>query len=143
MNKNAVKIAPPSKGCLRGALLFVGVLVLGFGGVIGWISWRLGGLEGFQREVLLKGAINGVEEHLLAHRPDGVSESEIRAAFVRLRAATDRRHLDKNAFYQVLKNYETTYKQPNKRPSDGEVRDFLRALDRCILPLEGVSPRDL
>lgn len=121
----------------------MGVLFLVFGGVIGWISWRLGGLEGFQREVLIKGALNGVEAHLLDHRPDGVSESEIRDAFTRLRIATDKRLLDKNAFYQTLKNYEITYKQLNKRPSDGEVRDFLRALDRCILSSEGVSPRDL
>jgi hypothetical protein len=123
--------------------MFVGVLLVVFAAALGWISWRLGGVEGFQREVLVKGAITGVEQHLLNQRPDGVSESEIRAAFGKLHAAADDRRLDKNAFYQTLKNYETSFKGPNKRPSDGEVRDFLTALDKCALPSEATPSRDL
>jgi len=117
--------------------------VVVFGAATGWIAWRLGGVEGFQREVLVKGALAGVEQHLLNQRPDGVAESEIRDAFDRLRNATDARRLDKNAFYWTLKNYESAFKGPNKRPSDGEVRDFLRALDKCILSSETTPSRDL
>lgn len=132
-----------STGCLRGALFLFGALAVVSVIAFGWIAWRLGGIEGFQRQVLIKGAIAGVERQLLSHRPDGIAESEVTATFDALRAATDEQRLDTDALYDAFKRYDAAFRKRKSQPSDGEVRDFLLALEKCARQSSATPSRDL
>lgn len=123
----------PSTGCVRGCLTMALVVVGVTAAITAWIVWRMQGIAGFQREVLVKGAVSGMEAQALRQRPDGISESEIHATFDRLRAAVSQEKADLDRLYQVLRDYQRRFKDPRKRPSDGEMRAFLQALDAAIL----------
>jgi hypothetical protein len=120
------------------ALVVAGVAVA----VTGWVAWRMGGMEGFQREVLVKGAVSGMETQVLKQRPDGVSESEIEATFDRVRAAVSEEKADLDQLYRALRDYERTYRDRRKRPSDGEMRAFLAALEAAVLPAPANPPAE-
>ncbi|MBM3214294.1 hypothetical protein FJZ36_05215 [Candidatus Poribacteria bacterium] len=127
---------PRRLGCVKTLVLFAVVIGAVVGGALGWISWRMGGISGFQREVLVKGAVIGVEQQVLAQRPDGISEDEVKAEFSRLRDAVSQDRVDKGLLYHALRDYQRAFKNTNRKPSDGELRSFLSSLDQAILSVD-------
>ena len=120
----------PLRGCIAFALALIVVLGVAFV----WIVWKMGGIEGFEREILTKGAVSGVEQHVHRHRPDGVSDEEITVVFERVRQAVTDDRADPDRLYETLRAYQKMFKGTGKRPSDGQIRTFLDDLDACILP---------
>ena len=121
------------KGCYRrvlGFLLIVGLIILAAGI---FVSMRLGGVEG-ARYWMANRALNKVEEHVLKHRPDGVSEAEVRAQFERVRTANADRRTNLIGLYRALKAYQEQFQRT--KPSTGETVEFLNNLESAIAPTE-------
>ena len=117
-------------GCLP-ILIGLGVLLVV---VIGFVAWRMGGVEGFEQRVLVSGSVEATKEHILKNRPDGISESEIEALFASLDEAIDKGKVDLDRLYETIRRYQKTYKLPEKRPSNDELRAVLNELQKTILP---------
>lgn len=121
------------KGCYRrvlGFLLIVGLIILAAGI---FVSMRLGGVEG-ARYWMADRALNKVEEHVLKHRPDGVSEAEVRSQFERVRTANAERRTNLIGLYRALKAYQEQFQRA--KPSTGETVEFLNNLESAIAPTE-------
>lgn len=121
------------KGCYRrvlGFLLIVGLLILAAGI---FFYMRLGGVEG-ARYWMAGRALDKVEEHLLKHRPDGVSEAEVRSQFESVRDANAERRANLVRLYRALKAYQQKFQAT--KPSTGETIEFLGNLESAIAPTE-------
>ncbi|MDE0184691.1 MAG: hypothetical protein OXP71_04465 [Candidatus Poribacteria bacterium] len=121
------------KGCYRrvlGFLLIFGMLILAAGI---FLYMRLGGVEG-ARYWMAGRAVDKVEEHLLKHRPDGVSEAEVRFQFESVRDANADRRANLVRLYRALKAYQQKFQ--STKPSTGETIEFLGNLESAIAPTE-------
>lgn len=127
-------------GCYRRVLIFLLAIVAVslLGGAFAYN--RLGGLEGL-RHWMAERALNGVEKHVLANRPDGIPQEQVVAQFKRVREAVRNRRVGLTQLYEALKSYQNAVASL-KRAATGssaklstpEVEQFLTTLAQTIVP---------
>ena len=127
-------------GCYRRVLIFL-LAIVAVALIAGaFIYTRVGGVEGL-RHWMAERALNGVEKHVLTHRPDGIPQERIVTQFASVREAVRNRRVDLEQLYDALKSYQTAVAGLRGTPvgsstklSTPEVERFLAVLAQAIVP---------
>lgn len=126
-------------GCYRRVLIFL-LAIVAVSLLVGAFAYnRLGGLEGL-RHWMAERALNGVEKHVLANRPDGIPQEQVVAQFKSVREAVRNRRVVLTRLYEALKSYqnavailERAATGSSAKLSTPEVEQFLTALAQTIV----------
>ena len=126
-------------GCYRRVLIFL-LAIVAVSLLVGAFAYnRLGGLEGL-RHWMAERALNGVEKHVLANRPDGIPQEQVVAQFKSVREAVRNRRVVLTQLYEALKSYqnavailERAATGSSAKLSTPEVEQFLTALAQTIV----------
>ena len=114
--------------------LFITIIVCAGLGLLAY--YLLGGAEGLRYWTATR-ALNGTEKHLLANRPDGVTQENVIEQFESVRQAIKSRQIDLTALYQLIKAYQDKFYIPGLsvkiKPSTPEVAEFLLQLSQTII----------
>lgn len=129
-------IAQKIRGCYRRVLIFLFVTIIVCAG-LGVLAYNLlGGAEGLRYWTAIQ-ALNGTEKHLLANRPDGVTQESVIEQFESVRLAIKSRQIDLDALYQLIKAYQEQFYKPGLsvkvKPSTPEVEEFLLQLSQTVI----------
>ena len=126
-------------GCYRRVLIFLLAIVAVTLIAGAFVYTRVGGVEGL-RHWMAERALNGVEKHVLTHRPDGIPQERIVTQFASVREAVRNRHVDLEQLYDALKSYQTAVAGLQRTPvgsstklSTPEVERFLAVLAQAIV----------
>lgn len=129
-------IAKKISGCYRRVLLFlIIILIVGVGiSVIAYYS--IGGTEGLRYWMAAR-AVKGTEKLIIGNRPDGIPQETVETQFQEVYDAIDKRKLDLQALFNLLKSYQEQFNNPSlspieNKPSTPEVEKFLTDLGKTI-----------